>query len=128
MRVKQRPIRWSLPRLLVLPAFLLVYAYGAWHWSVGVPVGLVYLVASLAAFVVYAVDKSAARQGRWRMPEKTLHALSLAGGWPGALLAQQWLRHKCTKPAFVAAYWGTVVLNVAAFLAVYAPMAGHLFG
>ncbi|MDZ7669446.1 MAG: DUF1294 domain-containing protein [Gammaproteobacteria bacterium] len=25
--------------------------------------------------------------------EQTLHALSLAGGWPGALIAQRWLRH-----------------------------------
>ncbi|WP_294772326.1 DUF1294 domain-containing protein [uncultured Rhodoferax sp.] len=71
---------------------------------------------SLLTFLVYAWDKSAARARRWRTPESTLHLMALAGGWPGALLAQQWLRHKSVKPAFRAVFWATVVLNVALWL------------
>lgn len=32
-----------------------------------------------------------------RTQESTLHGLSLLGGWPGALIAQQVLRHKSKK-------------------------------
>ena len=72
-----------------------------------------YLIASGVTFVVYAVDKSAAQRGRRRVPEQTLHFLAVIGGWPGALAAQQWLRHKSRKPSFLLAFWLTVVANCA---------------
>ena len=56
-----------------------------------------YLAASAFTFIMYAIDKSAAKDGRWRTPESTLHWLSLIGGWPGGLVAQQVLRHKSNK-------------------------------
>ena len=59
---------------------------------------------NLLTFVTYAMDKSAAQSGRWRTSEKHLHLLSLAGGWPGAWCAQQWLRHKSSKQEFRAVY------------------------
>ena len=74
---------------------------------------LLYLAASAATIVVYAVDKSAAKQGRWRVSETTLHLLAIFGGWPGALVAQQIFRHKSRKPSFQAAFLLTVVLNCA---------------
>lgn len=81
---------------------------------------VLYAVASVACFIAYALDKSAARKGRRRTPERTLLLLGLAGGWPGALAAQQWLRHKSSKTSFLAMFWFTVVLNVAALLALAA--------
>jgi uncharacterized membrane protein YsdA (DUF1294 family) len=72
-----------------------------------------YAAASAIAFVVYAIDKSAAVHGRRRIRESTLHLLALVGGWPGALAAQRLLRHKSRKPAFQRVYWTTVVLNCA---------------
>lgn len=54
----------------------------------------VYGMLSVVTFVAYALDKSAARAGNWRTPESTLLLLGLAGGWPGALVAQRLLRHK----------------------------------
>jgi uncharacterized membrane protein YsdA (DUF1294 family) len=64
---------------------------------------------------MYAIDKSAARAGRRRTPEKTLLLMGLACGWPGAALAQEWLRHKSSKRSFLARFWGTVLINAGAF-------------
>ena len=74
----------------------------------------VYLAASVAAAIAYGIDKSAARNGAWRTPERTLHILALMGGWPGALVAQRVFRHKSAKPSFRFAFWATVILNCAA--------------
>ena len=70
-----------------------------------------YLVASVVTFIAYALDKSAAQKNRWRIKESTLHLLSLAGGWPGALLAQRKLRHKSKKEDFQTIFWITVFAN-----------------
>lgn len=75
-----------------------------------------YLGISVITFVVYAYDKSAAKGGNWRTKEATLHWLSLLGGWPGALVAQQTLRHKSKKQSFRVVFWVTVVLNCAALI------------
>jgi cold shock CspA family protein len=53
-----------------------------------------YLILSLISFVAYTLDKSAAQRGAWRTSEGTLLMLGLIGGWPGALIAQESLRHK----------------------------------
>jgi uncharacterized membrane protein YsdA (DUF1294 family)/cold shock CspA family protein len=71
-----------------------------------------YLAMSGIAFLAYAFDKSAAREGRWRTQESTLHTLALLGGWPGALLAQSVFRHKSRKTEFLIAFWMTVVGNL----------------
>lgn len=70
-----------------------------------------YLCLSAAAFVLYALDKTAARRRKRRIPERTLHLLALSGGWPGAWLAQQLLRHKTQKSSFRLLFWGTVLVN-----------------
>ena len=75
--------------------------------------------ASLVAFALYWLDKSAARAGRSRVAEATLHFWSLVGGWPGALLAQQWFRHKTRKPPFRRTFYLTVVLNLGLFAALW---------
>lgn len=89
-------------------ALLMMMAMG----FVEVPVILMFAVASPFTFIVYAFDKSAAMNDRWRTPENTLHILSLFGGWPGAFLAQRFLRHKSSKRAFRQIYWVTVCANL----------------
>lgn len=75
-----------------------------------------YLGLSLVTFLVYFKDKSAAKNGRWRTPEATLHLLALVGGWPGALIAQRTFRHKTKKTSFQVVFWITVVFNIVALL------------
>jgi uncharacterized membrane protein YsdA (DUF1294 family)/cold shock CspA family protein len=76
-----------------------------------VVVGL-YAVMSVLTFIAYAIDKSAAQNGRWRTKESTLHLFSILGGWPGAYYAQRKLRHKSKKTTFKTVYWVTVFLNL----------------
>lgn len=112
----ESPASWTMPRLIVLPAFVVLYLVVVRERGFLLVVPLVYLGMSLVAFVAYAVDKAAARARRWRTPESTLHLMSLAGGWPGALLAQQLLRHKTSKRSFVVVFWLTVFANVVLLL------------
>lgn len=81
-------------------------------WMLGL-----YCGTSLITYAAYALDKSAARNDRWRIQERTLHLLALVGGWPGALVAQTLLRHKSKKPSFQTVFWATVTLNCAALAA-----------
>jgi len=101
---------------LAIPAFLVVYLVVNAVWPLPIWVAGVYLAASVGCFVAYAVDKSAATAGRWRVSESALLVWGVVGGWPGAIVAQQTLRHKTKKASFRAAFWGTVVLNVGAFV------------
>lgn len=72
---------------------------------------MIYGAVSLLTFIAYALDKSAAQSGQWRTRESTLHYLAILGGWPGAYLAQKYLRHKSKKKSFLTIFWVTVVFN-----------------
>ena len=72
----------------------------------------VYAVIASVAFIAYVIDKAAAQGNRWRIPESTLHALALLGGWPGAMLAQTLLRHKSVNREFRLIFWMTVAINL----------------
>lgn len=75
---------------------------------------LSYLVLSVITFTAYAFDKAKAKRNAWRTPESTLHFLALIGGWPGAAIAQQTLRHKSQKQKFRLVFWLTVIINCSA--------------
>jgi uncharacterized membrane protein YsdA (DUF1294 family) len=70
-----------------------------------------YGIVSVLAFFLYWSDKRKARTDTWRTPENVLHAVELAGGWPGALLAQQVFRHKTRKVSFQLLFWMIVLLH-----------------
>ncbi|WP_219822455.1 DUF1294 domain-containing protein [Shewanella insulae] len=76
---------------------------------------------SLITFICYAIDKRAAQQDSWRISESRLHWLSLLGGWPGAMLGQQHLRHKSSKRSFRVILWLTVFINVSLLGALMSP-------
>jgi uncharacterized membrane protein YsdA (DUF1294 family)/cold shock CspA family protein len=75
---------------------------------------VLYYGASIVTYGVYARDKTAAQNAGRRVPESTLHLMSLVGGWPGALIAQVLLRHKTRKTSFLIGYWLTVIVNCVA--------------
>ncbi len=85
-------------------------------WLGEVPVLVVgaYVLLSGVAVVAYRGDKSAAILGTWRTSESTLHLIALLGGWPGAMVARQVLRHKTTKQPFRTIFWCTVLINTIA--------------
>jgi len=74
---------------------------------------LIYPIMSLIVYLMYAHDKLIALRGGWRIPESTLHLAELIGGWPGAYVAQQTMRHKTVKTSYQTTYWAIVVLHIA---------------
>ena len=112
IEVPRTPSR--VPRAAIGSASLAVAAGLASLGIVPVALAAVIVVASVVAYVMYWLDKSAAQQGGRRTPENTLHLVGVVGGWPGALIAQQQFRHKTIKQPFQAVFWGTVALNLAA--------------
>ena len=114
--------------LLGAVLFLAVVAITVATGSIPLPVFLVYLVTSALSYAMYAMDKSAAKSGAWRTQESTLHGLSLIGGWPGALIAQQVLRHKSRKEEFRFVFWLTVVINISVFLWLFTDTGSAVLG
>ena len=106
-------------------AFAAVYLVAHWRWQVPWTIAGIYLALSILTFVLYAADKRAAQSNRWRTPENTLLIIGLVGGWPGAVVAQQLLRHKTKKLSFRAKFWSTVIINVVAFTLVAWYSSGH---
>lgn len=62
---------------------------------------------SIWTCVAYGYDKSAARNGKWRVRERTLHSMTLIGGTFGAWLGQKLFRHKTRKTSFRIVFWFT---------------------
>lgn len=113
--------RASLVSYLAIVAFIVLYLVVSLLWHPHLWIAAFYLGTSLLCFAIYAVDKSAALEGRWRVSESALLLLGLAGGWPGAIIAQQLLRHKTRKRSFQAAFAGSIVVNVLAFVLLTSP-------
>lgn len=86
--------------LLALPVYAVQRLGPGFYW-----LGIYALVLSAITYWAYAVDKRRAEAGLWRVPEGQLHLLELLGGWPGALLAQRRLRHKCSKGSYQVLFW-----------------------
>ena len=116
------------PSVLVAACFLAIVGFSVLAGRIPPLVLAIYTGASLLAFIVYAADKSAARKGGWRTRESTLHLLSLAGGWPGALVSQQTLRHKSKKESFRLVFWFTVLLNCGVFAWLLTPAGADTLG
>lgn len=121
LRDEASPAQWGGATLFLIPAFLLLMLVVSLVWQAPHGWFLLYLTVSLVTFALYAIDKQQAAIGAMRVPEPRLHLLALVGGWPGALLAQQFLRHKTVKASFRRGFWITVVGNVVLFLLLTSP-------
>lgn len=63
-------------------------------------------------FLFYGIDKYTAKKGSRRVPEKTLHILSLLGGSPFAFIAQRLFHHKTRQKPFQVIFCLTVCLQI----------------
>lgn len=116
IRLPDIPIPWgpAAKAFLVSTVYLTFVAALATSGMIPFALPWLNLALSVLSFALYAQDKSVAGTGARRIPESTLHLLAFLGGWPGAMYAQQLLRHKTSKASFRGEFWGTVVMNVAA--------------
>lgn len=122
--VAEAMLRWgaSLASLwLVGDLLLLAIAYQSTDLRLGWTTTL-YLLGSATlggvTWGVFAYDKRQAQLGDRRIPEATLYAFTLLGGWSGAFLAQRWLRHKSQKLMFQTTAWLGLVLHSLVMLVV----------
>ena len=97
---------WSIIAVLALCVFAIA---GKLQWAIPA----VCCGSSLITLAAYAIDKSAAQNGRRRTPETALHLLHFVGGWPGGLLAQKIFHHKSRKVSFQIVFWITAVASSA---------------
>jgi uncharacterized membrane protein YsdA (DUF1294 family) len=114
---RSRPGRLRLRHLVILLVLLLPSGLALRRLAAVVPYPwlLVYAIGiSVCTYALYGADKDSAADpaSHWRAPEKLLHALELAGGWPGAFLAQRRLRHKSAKISYQLVFWLIVALHV----------------
>lgn len=58
-------------------------------------------VLSIIGLISMAVDKSKAKRGAWRIPEKVLFAIAFLGGGLGSLIGMYAFRHKTKHTSFV---------------------------
>ena len=99
-----RKLRWpvTVVTALGLGAFVLPTAGGLRLYT---------LILSSITFILYGYDKAQARISGWRVSEKTLHVFEFFGGWPGALIGQQFFRHKTAKLSYQITFWLIFVVH-----------------
>ncbi len=59
-----------------------------------------FVCVNVLTFLVYGIDKSKARQGKWRISEATLLLFAVIGGSIGAWLGMRVWRHKTMHKKF----------------------------
>lgn len=104
-------IAWSPFTIIWLGITLLfgIYVYFVIRGTVSFHPLAIYAAMSLLTIQAYSRDKSAAKSGDRRIPENRLHLFEILGGWPGALLAQRYYRHKSQKRPYQIVFWTIVV-------------------
>ncbi len=62
---------------------------------------LLFLLINILAFIIFSLDKHYAIKNQQRFSEKSLHALSILGGFVGAFCAMFIFHHKIKKFQFL---------------------------
>jgi len=79
----------------------------------------VLVIWNVCTFIMYAVDKSRAKNNKWRISEATLIAVAFLLGGIGALLGMHVLRHKTQHVKFKVCVPLAVVINIAVIVAIF---------
>lgn len=81
---------------------------------------ILYLILiNLAGLLTMGIDKHKAHAHRWRIPEKTLFLIAIAGGCAGSILGMLLFRHKTRHPAFFIGLPAILLLQTAAVFFLY---------
>ena len=72
------------------------------------------LIWNVMIFIIYGIDKSKARRGAWRIPEKILLTIALVCGGFGAWLAGRTFHHKTRKWYFKTVWFLGMVTTLVA--------------
>lgn len=81
---------------------------------------LIYLCsASLVTFILFGSDKHKAKAHKWRIPEKVLLGMCLAGGFAGGFLGMEFFRHKTKHWYFYAVVILSTLIWAFAFYKIY---------
>jgi len=89
------------------------------------PLGLVVWImiylgaASLFGFILMGADKRKAVQHKWRIPEKSLFLIALAGGSVGVLLGMWVFRHKTKHLSFSIGILMIIAVQICAAVLIY---------
>ena len=102
----------SILSIFFISIFYLMLFYFSTKGTLKISIIPYYISMGILTFFIYSADKDYAKEGRWRISEKNLHILSIIGGWTGALIAQNKLRHKSSKSSFQIIFLFTVLLNL----------------
>ena len=71
------------------------------------------VIMNIAGFAVMGADKSKAKKGAWRIPEKNLFIVSAVGGSIGTLVGMYAFRHKTKHWYFVVGMPAILIVHVA---------------
>lgn len=78
---------------------------------------LIYLVIlNIIGFTIMGIDKSRAKRGAWRIPEKTLFLIAILGGSIGSILGMKQFRHKTKHKTFTIGMPAILIVQAAIIL------------
>ena len=106
-------ILWTL--ILVLTAGAVSFTADAFFASLArdhTPLAVYLLIANIAGFALFGIDKRQAEHAGSRIPEAVLLGVGLAGGAPGALIGMHLFHHKTQRPYFRWGLWLFLVVDV----------------
>jgi len=75
-----------------------------------------FIIINLVGYVIMAVDKRKSVRNKWRVKEKTLFAISLAGGALGMMLGMRNFHHKTKKTMFKIGIPILAILNMGVYI------------
>lgn len=82
---------------------------------------------NITLFLAYGYDKQAAKKGKWRIRENSLHAMALLGGTPAAFLGGRVFRHKTRKTSFRILFWLALLVQLLVLALLHTLAQGHAF-
>lgn len=112
IHLESEPITPIVVSLLIISIFFALIGVVVFIRLLPAWVLLAYLSMSAITYFMYGNDKTRAVTGQRRVPESRLHLFEFLGGWPGALVAQSYFRHKNRKFSYQVMYWVMVLLNI----------------